>query len=129
MFESNIIQINGFTINVIPAKANFIEPKIELEGFPLLLGSPKQVQWAEVLRKTEIRLMLDSYKNFRADVKKYYKDEEKTSLMDKAFEKLFTKRFENASAKEWIDQRFSIEHYYTVFQEEFKVIFKEGEVK
>ena len=82
--------------------------KTEIYGLTNLTGTEKQIKWAEDIRKNVIIYSYWNFKEFIANVKKFYKvdntDKRIKKMEDDFFDEL-EKRYSNPSAKWWIDNR------------------------
>lgn len=78
---------------IIKAKANFIENKVEITNLPTLIGSDKQIAWAEKLRQEKLANIIKLYnEKIKVDVCSYYKNDlEKIQQMDLEFDIFFSK--------------------------------------
>jgi len=83
----------------------FGDSKTEIEGLPELQGSPKQIKWAEDIRRDFVIQSFRSFKEFSAQIKKYYKNPVASKKMEDSFFQYMEERVSSTSAKWWIDHR------------------------
>jgi hypothetical protein len=110
---------------IIKAKANFIENKVEITNLPTLLGTEKQIAWAEKLRQENLANIIKLYnERIKVDVRSYYKNDlEKIQQMDLEFETFFQDKAEKTDSKYWIENRYDSINY-TDMLNMFRHIFK-----
>jgi len=123
--EIKIYNIKGIEIE-IKKESKFHEPKVEFKGVSKLEGTPKQIKWADSIRKEQVVKMLNRYRNFKASVKKYYnlvEDDDKIQKMNQEFEDYVFEFLSQKSAAEWIKNR-NFYEFENIFKEKFRHIFK-----